>query len=190
MRIILRYDSHGDSTKPHFHTAGNNTKHTILCSQGPHKAHNSVLADCISVPCSWRQYKAHNSTLVETIQSTQFHAHGNHMKHTILCMQITLQFHACGDNTIQSTQLYTGGDNTKHTIPRSRKPHEAHDSMHVDHIIIPCSWRQYKTHNSMLMETIGNHMKHTISYLWRAYKAYNSALAENYNTIHITLRYA
>ena len=72
MRIILRYHSHGDSTKPHFHTTGNNTKHTILCSQGPHKAHNSVLVDC-----------HFGSVLLETVQSTQFHTGGDNTKHTI-----------------------------------------------------------------------------------------------------------
>ena len=116
-------------TKPHFHAGRNNTKHTILSLWGPHKAHNSVLVDHITVLCSWRQYKAaiswlwrqykaHNSTLVETIQSKQFRACGSHYNSML----------------VYKTQFHADGDNTRHTIPCLQKPHEAHNSALVESI--------------------------------------------------------
>ena len=53
------------------------------------------------------------------MQSTQFHAPRDHIKHTIPHLQITLQFH-------------THGDNTKDTILRLWKAHEAHNSVLVE----------------------------------------------------------
>ena len=78
-----------------------------------------MLTDHITIPRWWRQYKAHSSTLVETIQSTTFRARGDYIKHTIPCLQITLQFHARGDDTkqlmetIQSTAFRACGEHTK-----------------------------------------------------------------------------
>ena len=81
-----------------FHARGNNTKHTILHSQKPHKA-------------QFRSCGAHwISTLVETIQSTQFRTCGGHIK---LYLRRTLHFHVC----IQSTQFCACGGHIKHTIP-------------------------------------------------------------------------
>ena len=135
------------------------------------EAHNSTLADHITIPRSWRQYKAHSSTLVETIQSTTFRARGS------------TQFCACGSHydstlmeTIQrtvSTQFHAGGDNTEH---------KAHNSVLVDHITIPRSWKQYKAHSSTLVETIQSTTFH-------ACEEHTKQIAENYNTIHTTVRY-
>ena len=152
-----------------FHAGGDNTKHKILHSQRLHEAHNSTLADHVTIPCSWRQYKAHNSTLVETIQSITFHACKDYIKHTIPCLRLmeTIQsttFHARGDyikHTIPclriTLQFHAHGDNTKHNILRLRRAHKA-----------DCRKLHYHTYNGTIHITLQN--------------IYNI-------TIHITLQY-
>ena len=159
-------------TIPHY------TKHIILRSWRPHKAHNSAnnsaLVEHVTIPCSWRQYKALRGC-------------GGRIKHTIPRLRSTLQFHARGDNK-------------KHTILRLRRPHKAHNSPLAEHITIPCSWRQYKAHYSTFAEHItipdlrstlqfharGNNTKYTIPRLRRPHKAHNFALAE-YITYNSTI---
>ena len=83
--------------------------------------YNTILVETI---------QSHTSTQVETIQSTQFCIRGNHVKHTIQHLQITLQFCALGDST--KPQPHACRDNTKHTILRWWKPYKAHNSTLVE----------------------------------------------------------
>ena len=126
-----------------------------------HKAHNSALADHITIPRLWRQYKAHSSTLVETIQS---------IKHTIPRLRITLQF-------------YSRGNNTKHTVPHWWRQYKAQHSMLVkstqnrlQKTTIPYI-QQYDTYDITNMTyNITKHIKH-----------YNMCITLQNIKIHITL---
>ena len=100
--------------------------------------------------CENHMQEARNFSLAESrysTSSTQFQTHRDHIKRTTLITECT-QFHACDHITIPHY--------TKHIILRPQRPHKAHNSANnsalVEHITIPCSWRQHKAHNSAVAE--------------------------------------